>query len=72
LGDVSDRRRRIKSIIGGSAGNLVEWYDWYAYSAFTLYFAPAVLSVRRPDRPAAERGGDLRGRASSCARSAPG
>jgi MHS family alpha-ketoglutarate permease-like MFS transporter len=31
---------RIRSIIGGSAGNLVEWYDWYAYAAFTLYFAP--------------------------------
>ncbi|MDB4912800.1 MAG: alpha-ketoglutarate transporter [Gemmatimonadetes bacterium] len=30
---------RLKSIIGGSAGNLVEWYDWYAYSAFSLYFA---------------------------------
>ncbi|MET0247856.1 MAG: MFS transporter [Sphingomonas sp.] len=32
--------RRVKSILGGSAGNLVEWYDWYAYAAFTLYFAP--------------------------------
>jgi MHS family alpha-ketoglutarate permease-like MFS transporter len=31
---------RLKSILGGSAGNLVEWYDWYVYSAFTLYFAP--------------------------------
>lgn len=31
---------RLKSILGGSAGNLVEWYDWYAYAAFTLYFAP--------------------------------
>jgi len=30
---------RIWSIIGGSLGNLVEWYDWYVYSAFTLYFA---------------------------------
>jgi MHS family alpha-ketoglutarate permease-like MFS transporter len=30
---------RLKSIIGGSAGNLVEWYDWYAYSAFSLYFS---------------------------------
>jgi MHS family alpha-ketoglutarate permease-like MFS transporter len=30
---------RLKAIIGGSAGNLVEWYDWYAYSAFSLYFA---------------------------------
>jgi MHS family alpha-ketoglutarate permease-like MFS transporter len=31
---------RIRAILGGSAGNLVEWYDWFAYSAFTLYFAP--------------------------------
>ena len=30
---------RLRSILGGSAGNLVEWYDWYAYAAFTLYFA---------------------------------
>ncbi|MEJ7927106.1 MFS transporter [Sphingobium sp. AN641] len=35
-----DQRARLKAIIGGSTGNLVEWYDWYAYSAFTLYFAP--------------------------------
>lgn len=35
-----DTRTRLKSIIGGSAGNLVEWYDWYVYAAFTLYFAP--------------------------------
>lgn len=35
----ADRHHRLRSIIGGSAGNLVEWYDWYAYSAFTLYFA---------------------------------
>jgi len=32
---------RIRNIVGGSAGNLVEWYDWYVYAAFTLYFAPA-------------------------------
>ncbi len=31
---------RLKSIIGGSIGNLVEWYDWYIYSALSLYFAP--------------------------------
>jgi MHS family alpha-ketoglutarate permease-like MFS transporter len=30
---------RLKSIFGGSVGNLVEWYDWYVYSAFSLYFA---------------------------------
>ncbi|MCH7860644.1 MAG: MFS transporter [Proteobacteria bacterium] len=33
-------RERLKAIIGGSTGNLVEWFDWYVYSAFTLYFAP--------------------------------
>ncbi|MGN6124019.1 MAG: MFS transporter [Sphingomonas oligoaromativorans] len=32
---------RLRSILGGAAGNLVEWYDWYAYSAFALYFAGA-------------------------------
>jgi len=31
--------QRLKAIIGGSIGNLVEWYDWYAYSAFALYFS---------------------------------
>ncbi len=30
---------RIKAIIGGSIGNLVEWYDWYAYAAFAIYFS---------------------------------
>jgi MHS family alpha-ketoglutarate permease-like MFS transporter len=33
--------RRLRSIVGGSIGNLVEWYDWYVYSAFALYFAPS-------------------------------
>ena len=32
-------RERLVSIFGGSVGNLVEWYDWYVYSAFSLYFA---------------------------------
>lgn len=30
---------RLRSIAGGAAGNLVEWFDWYVYSAFSLYFA---------------------------------
>ncbi|MBV8592996.1 MAG: alpha-ketoglutarate permease, partial [Caulobacteraceae bacterium] len=30
---------RLRAVLGGSAGNLVEWYDWFAYSAFSLYFA---------------------------------
>lgn len=31
--------QRIKSITGGAIGNLVEWYDWYTYSAFAIYFS---------------------------------
>ena len=30
---------RVKSIFSGSVGNMVEWYDWYVYAAFSLYFA---------------------------------
>lgn len=30
---------KLRSIVGGSVGNLVEWFDWYCYSAFALYFA---------------------------------
>lgn len=32
---------RLKSIFMGSVGNLIEWYDWYAYAAFSIYFANA-------------------------------
>jgi MHS family alpha-ketoglutarate permease-like MFS transporter len=32
--DFADMRRRIKAIFIGSVGNLVEWYDFYAYAAF--------------------------------------
>ncbi len=31
--------QRARAILGGSAGNLVEWYDWFVYSAFAIYFA---------------------------------
>ena len=34
--DLADMRRRIKAIFIGSIGNLVEWYDFYAYAAFAL------------------------------------
>ena len=30
---------KIRAIVTGSIGNLVEWYDFYAYAAFSLYFA---------------------------------
>ncbi len=39
--DYADRRRRIWAIFGSSSGNLVEWYDFYAYAFTALYFAPS-------------------------------
>ena len=47
---------RVRSILGGSAGNLVEWYDWYVYSAFSLWFAPVFF-------PAGDRTSELLGAA---------
>src|SRR5881396_1030472 len=35
----TDTGRRIWAIVGGSSGNLVEWYDFYVYSFTALYFA---------------------------------
>ena len=32
---------RLRSILAGSAGNMVETFDWFVYAAFALYFAPA-------------------------------
>jgi hypothetical protein len=33
--------RRPRSVAGnvfrGSLGDLIEWYDWYAYAAFSIY-----------------------------------
>jgi MHS family alpha-ketoglutarate permease-like MFS transporter len=34
-------RQRLRNIIGGSAGNFVEWFDWFVYAAFALYFSRA-------------------------------
>jgi MFS transporter, MHS family, alpha-ketoglutarate permease len=33
--------RRLKNILGASAGNFVEWFDWFAYASFALYFSRA-------------------------------
>jgi MFS transporter, MHS family, alpha-ketoglutarate permease len=41
-------RARLKSIIAGSAGNLVEWYDWFAYASFAIYFAPVFFPKGDP------------------------
>ncbi|RZM20463.1 MAG: MFS transporter [Pedobacter sp.] len=39
---------RLKAIFGGSIGNLVEWYDWYAYSAFAIYFSASFFPKGDP------------------------
>jgi MHS family alpha-ketoglutarate permease-like MFS transporter len=41
---------QVRAVLIGSAGNLVEWYDFYCYSAFSLYFANAFFP--RQDRTA--------------------
>jgi len=45
---LTDVRRRLKAIFIGSIGNLVEWYDFYAYSAFALYFANSFFPGKTP------------------------
>ena len=35
----AETRQRIRAIVGASSGNLVEWFDFYVYSFFSLYFA---------------------------------
>ena len=34
--EFDDAKRRLKAIFMGSVGNLVEWYDFYAYTALSL------------------------------------
>lgn len=50
--DAGDAGRRIRAIIGASSGNLVEWYDFYAYAFTSIYFAAAFF-------PAADTTGQL-------------
>ena len=46
--NTADAVKRVKAILIGSIGNLIEWYDVYAYSAFTLYFAPSFFPAADP------------------------
>ncbi|MEP7308366.1 MAG: MFS transporter [Acidobacteriota bacterium] len=46
--DLADVGRRLKAIVVGSIGNLVEWYDFYAYAAFALYFAASFFPGSDP------------------------
>ena len=40
--------KRVKAIFVGSIGNLVEWYDFYCYAAFSLYFSSAFFPSSDP------------------------
>lgn len=40
--------QKLRAIFSGSIGNLVEWYDWYTYSVFSLYFAPLFFPSENP------------------------
>jgi MFS transporter, MHS family, alpha-ketoglutarate permease len=33
--------KRLRNVLGGSAGNFVEWFDWFAYASFAIYFSRA-------------------------------
>jgi len=48
MSDRESTSKRVRDILGGSAGNLVEWYDWYAYSVLTIYFAPVFFPKEDP------------------------
>ncbi|WP_415856824.1 MFS transporter [Sinomonas sp. G460-2] len=41
-------RRAIANTLKGSAGNLIEWYDLYVYSAFSSYFATYFFNGKDP------------------------
>lgn len=32
-------KRRIKAVFSGSLANLLVWFDWYIYAAFSIYFS---------------------------------
>jgi MFS transporter, MHS family, alpha-ketoglutarate permease len=46
--DHADMRRRVKALAVGSVGNLIEWYDVYAYAAFALYFSGSFFPKEDP------------------------
>jgi MHS family alpha-ketoglutarate permease-like MFS transporter len=39
---------RLRSLIGGLMGNLIEWYDFLAYSIFSIYFASSFFPSENP------------------------
>jgi len=49
--------RRLKAIVVGSLGNLVEWYDFYCYASFSLYFAGSFFPKQDPTAQALSSAG---------------
>jgi metabolite-proton symporter len=47
-GSPHEMRQRIRAIVGAASGNLVEWYDFYAYAFTALYFAHAFFPAGDP------------------------
>jgi MHS family alpha-ketoglutarate permease-like MFS transporter len=45
-GNLHSKRRL--ALVGGSLGNLVEWYDWFVYASFAIYFADSFFPGDNP------------------------
>ncbi|MEU9254429.1 MFS transporter [Streptomyces sp. NPDC048270] len=43
-----ERGKRRLALVGGSLGNLVEWYDWFVYASFAIYFADSFFPGDNP------------------------
>ncbi len=43
-----ERQKRRLALVGGSLGNLVEWYDWFVYASFAIYFADSFFPGDNP------------------------
>lgn len=41
-------REQWKKVLVGSAGNMVEWFDWFVYASFATYFAGAFFPDGNP------------------------
>jgi MHS family alpha-ketoglutarate permease-like MFS transporter len=52
--EAAQTRRAVGNILKGSAGNLVEWYDVYIYTAFLAYFQPHFFNSTDPLQGALE------------------
>jgi MFS transporter, MHS family, alpha-ketoglutarate permease len=47
-GEAPRARSVAGNVMRGSLGNLIEWYDWYAYAAFSIYFAGVFFPSANP------------------------